>query len=237
MNELDTLQELLGCQFRDRPLLRLALTHSSVAHEQGVKLPDNQRLEFLGDSVLELVLTHELYRRFPHLGEGVLTQLRARLVNRRFLAERARELGLGPFLILGRSEEAAGGRQRTSILANTFEAIVGALYLDAGLEAARAFILRRFESHLVVLPEAPEADNPKGRLQEHLQATSNRPPEYHLIAVAGPDHDRQFECAVCHEGVELGRGRGKSKKEAEAAAAAAALTKLETAHPQDAESQ
>jgi ribonuclease-3 len=226
MNELDALQAALGCQFKDRSLLRLALTHPSVTHEQGVKLQHNQRLEFLGDSVLELILTHELYRRFPDWGEGTLTQARARLVNRRFLAERARRLGLGPYLVLSRGEEMSGGRERTSTLADTFEALVGARFLDGGLEAARAFVIRLFEPELGVLPSTPDAENPKGQLQERLQATSANPPEYRLMAATGPDHDRQFECAVSHGGVELGRGRGKSKKEAEAAAAADALRKL-----------
>jgi len=226
MNELDALQAGLGCQFKDRNLLRLALTHPSVTHEQGVRLQHNQRLEFLGDSVLELILTHELYRRFPDRGEGALTQARARLVNRRFLAERARRLGLGPYLVLSRGEEMSGGRDRTSTLADTFEALVGALFLDGGLEAARAFVIRLFEPELGALPSAADAENPKGQLQERLQASSANPPEYRLMAATGPDHDRQFECAVSHGGVELGRGRGKSKKEAEAAAAADALRKL-----------
>lgn len=227
MSELDQLQLALGCRFKDRSLLRLALTHPSVAQEQGIKLPNNQRLEFLGDSVLGLVLAEELYRRFPELGEGPLTQARARLVNRRFLAERARWLGLGAYLVISRGEEATGGRDRTSNLADTFEALIGAMYLDGGLEEVRAFVKRVFEPELSTWPASAVLDNPKGRLQEILQATSATAPVYQLTAASGPDHDRRYECAVLHEGVELGRGTGRSKKEAEAAAALKALDHLQ----------
>lgn len=228
MSELDQVQLALGFRFNNRALLRLALTHPSVSQEQGVKLPNtNQRLEFLGDSVLSLVLTEELYRRHPELEEGTLTQVRARLVNRRFLAERARRLGLGPYLILSRSEEATGGRDRTSNLADTFEALIGAMYLDGGLEAVRAFVLRVFEPDLSASPASAEFDNPKGRLQELLQAASTQPLVYQLVSATGPDHDRRYECAVLHEGVELGRGTGRSKREAEAAAALQALERVQ----------
>ncbi len=227
MNELDQLQAALGCQFKDRALLRLALLHPSVAQEQGVRLQNNQRLEFLGDAVLSLVLSEILYRRFPEFTEGQLTQARARLVNRRFLAERARRLGLGPYMVISRSEEAGGGRDRTSNLADTFEALVGALYLDGGVEAVREFVLRTFEPELSAGLPSNGTDNPKGRLQELLQASSAMPPEYRLIAARGPDHDRRYECAVIHAGEELGRGQGRSIKEAETAAAVVALQKLE----------
>lgn len=227
MNELDQLQAILGCQFRDRALLRLALLHPSVAQEQGIRLQNNQRLEFLGDAVLSLVLSEALYRRFPEFTEGQLTQARARLVNRRFLAERARRLGLGPYLVISRSEEASGGRDRISNLADTFEAVVGAMYLDGGVEAVREFVLHTFEPELSAGLPSKGTDNPKGRLQELLQATSAMPPAYRLLAASGPDHDRRYECAVIHAGEELGRGQGRSIKEAETAAAAVALQKFE----------
>jgi len=233
MKSLEELQTALGCRFADPGLLRLALTHPSVAHEQAARLQHNQRLEFLGDSVVELILTHELYRRLPALGEGGLTKARARLVNRRSLAERARRLGLGAYLVLSRGEELHGGRDRGSTLADSFEALVGALYLDQGIEPARDFVLRQFEEDLARIPGATDAENPKGELQERLQAVSAKPPEYRLEATTGPDHDRVFECAVYHEGVELGRGRGKSKKTAEAEAAADALLRLASSSRND----
>jgi ribonuclease-3 len=221
--ELERLQDALGCRFADIALLRLALTHPSVAHELGTRLEHNQRLEFLGDSVLELVLTHELYRRFRGAGEGALTKARARLVNRRSLAERARRLELGRYLWISRGEETSGGRDRSSALADAFEAVIGAVFLDGGVESARGLVLRLFEAELAAIALHEDVGNPKGELQERLQAHSVEPPHYQVEGTTGPDHDRLFECAVYHGGIELGRGQGKSKKEAEAAAARSAL--------------
>jgi ribonuclease-3 len=226
---LDALQERLGYTFRDAALLRLALTHPSVAHEAITHTPHNQRLEFLGDAVLGLVLTQELFEKFPDLGEGPLTKARAQMVNRRTLAEEARRLGLGECLIVSRGEEASGGRQRLSALADAFEALLGAIFLDGGYDAASEFILRCFRDGFGELTEIPNLDNPKGELQELLQSKSPSSPEYEMTFVSGPDHDRLFECAVLHLGAELGRGRGKSKKEAESNAAVAALGRLRAA--------
>ena len=226
MTTLAALQERLGYQFRDEGLLRLALTHPSVAHEAPGCVQHNQRLEFLGDAVLSLVLTRELYDRFPTLGEGPLTKARAHLVNRRALANEARRLALGEHLVLSHGEESTGGRQRLSALADAYEALIGALFIDGGFDAVREFILRRFLDGFGALTEIPYLENPKGDLQERLQAESSEAPQYELTSVSGPDHDRVFECAVHHAGVELGRGEGKSKKEAESAAALAALKTL-----------
>jgi ribonuclease III len=226
MSELSTFQARLGYAFRDGDLLRLALTHPSVAHETGTPSPHNQRLEFLGEAVLQLVLTRELYERFPAFDEGPLTKARAKLVNRRTLAEHARILGLGAHLILSRGEEINGGRERASTLADALEAVLGAIFLDGGFEAAREFILREFGPAFGKLNVLPIIENPKGELQELLQARSPAAPEYHVISATGPDHDRVFECTVQHEGVELARGSGKSKKAAESDAALAALKKL-----------
>jgi len=220
------LEGRLGYVFRDRSLLRLALTHPSVAHEQGAPVQTNQRLEFLGDAVLQLVLTRELYEKFPAFGEGPLTKARAKLVNRRTLAERARQLGLGQFLIVSRGEEMHGGRERPSALADTYEALLGALLLDGGFEAAREFILRQFQPAFGGLLAIPILENPKGELQELLQASSSEAPQYSVVSASGPDHDRLFECTVHHNGVELARGHGKSKKAAESEAALAALAAL-----------
>jgi ribonuclease III len=220
------LQRVLGYGFHDPDLLRLALTHPSVAHEQGVPIQTNQRLEFLGDAVLQLVLTRELYEKFPGCGEGPLTKARANLVNRSSLARHARELGVGQHLILSRGEEMHGGRERDSALADTFEAILGAVFLDGGFEAARQFILRDFLQAFGEVSVLPVLDNPKGELQELLQAVSPEAPRYRVVAETGPDHDRVFECTVHHRGMELARGRGKSKKAAESQAALAALIKL-----------
>jgi len=220
-------QELkLGYVFRDAELLKLALTHPSVAHEQGASMQTNQRLEFLGDAVLQLVLTRELYEKFPGFDEGPLTKARAKLVNRLTLAAHGASLNLGAHLTLSRGEETHGGRERPSALADAYEALVGAIFLDGGFEAAREFILREFSSNLVNIGAIPIMENPKGELQELLQAVSAEAPQYSVLSATGPDHDRMFECVVSHAGIELARGRGKSKKAAESEAALAALTKL-----------
>jgi len=232
---LAELQTRLGYAFRDEGLLRLALTHPSVAHESAAgavgdetqrRPAHNQRLEFLGDAVLQLVLTRELYERFPAYDEGPLTKARAKFVNRRTLAEHARALGLGAHLILSHGEETHGGRERPSALADTFEALLGAIFLDGGFDVAREFILREYSAAFGKLSDLPTIENPKGELQELLQARSLDAPEYRVVSTTGPDHDRVFECVVHHGGVELARGRGKSKKTAESDAARAALKRL-----------
>ncbi|TAL00746.1 MAG: ribonuclease III [Verrucomicrobia bacterium] len=226
MSDLAALQARLGYSFRDAALLRLALTHPSVAHEQSAQLQHNQRLEFLGDAVLQLALTRELYEKFPAYDEGPLTKARAKLVNRRALAEHGRRAGLGDHLILSRGEELHGGRERSSALADAFEALLGAIFLDGGFEVAREFILREFGENFLSLDVIPMLENPKGELQEFLQARSPEAPLYEVVSATGPDHDRMFECIVRHGGVELARGSGKSKKAAESEAARAALNHL-----------
>ena len=231
MINTDQLEAALGYQFRDRNLLVLALTHPSIAHEAGVGhlQQHNQRLEFLGDAVLQLVVTGELYARFPSYGEGPLTQARAQMVNRIALAAHARRLNLGNFLILSRGEDSTGGRVRTSTVADAFEAVVGAVFLDGGFEVARSLVLTLFRDSFGAVNELPNLDNPKGELQELLQSRSPEPPRYEQLSASGPDHNRQFESAVFHEGVELGRGIGRSKKLAESAAALTALQALKAA--------
>lgn len=231
MPDLDALQTRLAWTFGNPELLQLALTHPSYVHGLGGGQPDNQRLEFLGDAVLSLVLTNELYARFPSFGEGPLTKARAQMVNRRTLAEQARRLGLGRCLRMSHGEEASGGRHRQSALADAFEAVVGAVFLDGGFAAASSFLIRCYQDFWGEVSAIPQLDNPKGELQEMLQARSPVAPRYHTTAVMGPDHDRVYECAVHHGGVELARGVGKSKKAAESQAAQAALEKLREKPP------
>jgi ribonuclease-3 len=226
VSDFKELQARIQYQFGDITLLRLALTHPSVAHEQGRLVQHNQRLEFLGDAVLGLILTRELYDKFPSVSEGPLTKARAQMINRRTLAEQARRIELQNDLILSRGEEANLGRNRASALADGFEALIGAVFLDGGFEAARAFVLRSFREAFGELTSIPTLDNPKGELQEILQSKSADAPQYILAGATGPDHDRDFECVVLHAGVELGRGIGKSKKSAESEAALAALKAL-----------
>jgi ribonuclease III len=216
----------IAYKFRDENLLRLALTHPSVAHESGMATGHNQRLEFLGDAVLSVVLTQKLYEQFPDSDEGELTKARAKLVNRQTLADRARSLGLGPHLILSRGEDANGGRDRASALADAYEALLGAIFLDGGFAAAGEFILSEFADAFNMLSTLPLIENPKGELQELLQSRSPNAPEYETVQISGSDHDPMFECVVSHEGVELAKGHGKSKKNAESDAALAALENL-----------
>lgn len=226
VSDLDSLQKEIQYQFRDLALLQLALTHPSVAHEQGRMVQHNQRLEFLGDAVLGVVLTRELYEKFPEVSEGPLTKARAQMINRRTLAEQARQMALQDYLILSKGEEANLGRSRASALADAFEALIGAIFLDGGFDAARGFVLRSFHRAFGELTVIPTLDNPKGELQEILQAKSPEAPHYNVVRATGPDHDRDFECVVSHAGIELGRGLGKSKKAAESEAAISALKKL-----------
>ena len=226
-SNLDEFQQRLGHTFADGDLLRQALTHASFGHEKRQRLPDNQRLEFQGDAVLQLAVTTELYHRFPKMTEGQLTKLRAQLVNKNHLQSVAREIDLGEHLILGRGEEKQG-RERGSILADAMEAVIGAVFIDAGWEPARAIILRLLEPSLAAISgeEDAAATNPKGALQEKLQAEGDHPPAYCCVSETGPAHARVYEVVVEWQGRELGRGEGASKKEAETRAAQTALEAL-----------
>lgn len=199
------------------------MTHPSLGHETHRHHFDNQRLEFLGDAVLQLVVTEHLFARFSSAGEGRLTTRRARLVSRGSLQAHALKLDLGRHLLLGRGEEASGGRARASTLADGFEAILGALYLDGGLEVVRRFILAEMHEELERLEEEPLEINPKGQLQELLQAISPRSPVYELLSQTGREHEKTFAVRVVWEKQVLGEGTGRSKKLAESAAALAAL--------------
>jgi len=220
MNPLET---RLQYKFRNSLFLAEALTHPSLGHETQRHHFDNQRLEFLGDAVLQLIFTEHLFQRFPSFSEGQLTKMRSRLVSREGLKIHAMSIGLGNYLMMGRGEESSGGRVRASALADAFEALVGAMYLDSNLEAVRRFLLREAEPDIQNLIHEPVDVNPKGRLQELLQSLSPRSPSYSVVHQSGPEHQKNFESVVRWQNVELGRGIGKSKKEAEVAAAIDAL--------------
>jgi len=226
MASVADLEAGLGYRFRDAGLLRLALTHPSLAHEMGGGQQHNQRLEFLGDAVLQLIITTRLFEQYPDLGEGPLTQARAQMVNRTMLAQHGRKLDLGSHLVLSRGEESSGGRMRSSTIADAFEALIGAVYLDSDFPRTTEIVLNLYKEVLGELEVLPNLSNPKGELQELLQSTSPEPPRYELKSSSGPDHNRSFECAVTHRGQELGRGFGRSKKTAESAAAQSALDRL-----------
>jgi ribonuclease-3 len=222
------LQKRLDYSFKKPELLELALTHPSVNHEQSKTLSNNQRLEFLGDAVLQMIISAELYRQFPTRDEGTLSKARARMVNRDVLAEQAVQIKLGKELMLSRGEERNGGRERASALADAFESVVGAIYLDGGFMKVKKFLLTQFSERFIGADAGRHVGNPKGELQEILQGKSAVAPEYRLLDSKGPDHDRSFECAVRHSGRELARGTGKSKKTAETDAATKAIKLLRT---------
>jgi ribonuclease-3 len=221
---MESLETRIDHHFRTNALLAEALTHPSLSYENRRRDPDNQRLEFLGDSILSLVISEELYKRLPDSDEGTLTRMRSRLVSAPTLAMLARQLDLGAHLKLGRAEENNGGRERESALADALEALIGAVYLDSTLLEAQRFILKIYAEELhVVMVERPEIHNPKGQLQEILQGASGTAPVYEIVNSAGPDHQRHYEAAALWDGRKLGRGYGASKKEAEIEAARQAL--------------
>ncbi len=220
---MNPLEQRIGYKFRNSLLLAEALTHPSLGHETQRHHFDNQRLEFLGDAVLQLIFTEHLFRLFPHFSEGQLTKLRSRLVSREGLKIHAINIGLGTYLMMGRGEEASGGRQRASILADAFEALIGAMYLDSDLEVVRQFIMEEAQEDIQRLALQPLEINPKGQLQELLQAISPKSPVYEIVSQAGPEHQKMFVAKVIWDGLELGSGHGSSKKQAETAAALSAL--------------
>jgi ribonuclease-3 len=216
----DTLAEVerrLGYHFADPALLLLALTHRSWCAEHEGYEP-NERLEFLGDSVLGLVVTDHIYRCHPELAEGQLAKVRAAVVSAAALADVAAELDLGVGLRLGRGEEASGGRGKASILADALEAVLGAIYLDGGWEPARELVLRRFGTRVAHAASGPGTQDYKTRLQELVARRGGRPPEY-LVVEEGPDHEKVFHATVAVAGLAQGRGQGRSKKQAQQAAA------------------
>ena len=211
MDELATVQKVLGIHFNDPSLLRQALIHGSFSNENpGLAPIPNERLEFLGDAVLGMVVAARLYLDFPQFSEGKMTRLRAVLVRGDSLARVARGIGLGDFLYLGRGEAATGGRDKPANLAGALEAVIGAVYLDQGLETATDFIHRLFNTELAEAVTRRTDANYKSELQELLQARQQQRPTYHLIEATGPDHDRIFTVEVRLGDTVLGRGSGRS---------------------------
>jgi ribonuclease-3 len=222
--KITPLERALGVRFRRSDLREVALTHRSFAFEQGV-LPTNERLEFLGDAVLGLVVTDLVYRAFPDRSEGELAKLRAAMVNMTMLAEVARDLGLGQEIFLGRGEELSGGRDKASILADGLEAVLGAVYIDRGLKVVQQLIERLFRPRIEAYVRGEGGRDYKTILQEMAAQDLGRLPEYR-VAEQGPDHEKEFTAKVYVAGRELGRGTGRSKKEAEQHAARQAFTRL-----------
>ena len=240
----ERLEEKLGLRFKNRKLLEQALTHSSAVPELRASQDEGtnpaksvgnyERLEFLGDAVLDMLASEYLLESFPEWSEGQLSKSRARLVNARSLERAARRLGLGEHLRLGRGEEKTGGREKPALLADGLEAVVAAVYLDSGLDSARQ-LLRRvlFEQAVEERGERMADSDRKSALQELLQRRGRPPAEYRLAGESGPDHQKVFVVEVWADGISLGSGEGSTKKEAEQRAARSALARLEAAAAKD----
>jgi len=223
------LETLVGHQFREPRLLHQALMHSSSIPERSPEEPSesNEKLEFLGDAVLELVVSEELVREFPDWTEGQLSKSRARLVNATAISLSAQRLGLGKYLRLGRGEEKTGGRSKPALLADAYEALIAAIYLDGGIDAARAFVQRSLvEGAIALEAERMGHTDHKSALQEFLQSRGMAPGIYYVIAETGPDHQKTFRVEVRIAGQSPAVGTGRTKKEAEQSAAVAALIQL-----------
>jgi ribonuclease-3 len=227
--DLAALQQTLGISFSDPSLLEQALVHSSYVNEKpGILSASNERLEFLGDAVLGLVVAEKLYQDFPNFTEGDMTRLRATLVRRDTLARMARTIKLGDYLYLGKGEEASGGRRKPTNLAGAFEAIIATIFLDQGLTTTKEVILKLFNEELQKIASQGVGIDYKSQLQEFIQAREQQVPTYQVVETMGPDHDRRFTVEVRVGDSVLGRGSGESKKAAETEAARAALKQFST---------
>jgi len=227
-DKLRELQILLGYEFADTVLLQQALIHSSYGFEKNLAGKNNETLEFLGDAVLDLTVSDMLFKTYPGVTEGELTKMRAGLVRESTLADMARTLALGDFLLLGKGEESSHGREKASILSSVFEALIGAIYLDRGYESALKLVSTHFVSFLPAKKEEILVDDAKSLLQEKLQEQFNRAPSYNLDKEEGPAHAKNFTVSVRFMDEILGIGSGSSKKVAEQRAAAAALDGIDS---------
>jgi ribonuclease-3 len=227
-DEFDGLEQATGYRFRDRGLLEHAMTHTSRANEDvSGGVTDNESLEFLGDAVLGFAIADMLFREFPDFDEGQKSKIKATLVSTATLARQAERLALGDHLLLGRGEEKTGGRRKQALLADGYEALIAAIYLDGGIEQARAFIAREFAGLVSEARSRGLTDQDhKSALQEYLQSHEQPLPEYRLTGTIGPDHDKRFEVEVIVRGEAIASATGPSKKEAEQEAARLALSKL-----------
>lgn len=224
---VEEIQKRIGYVFKNRELLRQTFTHSSYAHEtDNAGLSDYERLEFLGDAVLGMIISEYLYATFPEYDEGQLTRIKCAVVSESTLARVAASLDLGSCILLGRGEKQSGGRQKASLLADTFEALTAAVYLDGGLDVVRSFVLEFFKPQVDAVREGVLEVDYKSLFQETAQRAVRKTPVYIVAKEYGPDHDKRFEVIVICGNKEYGRGVGRSKKEAEQNAAKQGLAKL-----------
>ena len=225
--QLEKLQSVLGIKFKDKRMLERALIHRSYLNEHLPEMADNERLEYLGDSVLGLIVNEYLFKHFENYQEGELAKIKSVVVSEETLAEVAHNLNVGSFLLMGRGEETTGGRDRASILANTLEAIIGAYYLDSGLRDARRFVLGFLKKHVDRIDRMTYQRDPKTALQEYVQKKYKERPLYEVIEETGPDHNKEFSVRLLINGKEIMTGSGSSKRKAEMSAASTALKMIE----------
>ncbi|GMT42906.1 MAG: ribonuclease 3 [bacterium] len=222
-------EKQIGYRFHDLELLNTALTHPSYLNENNIKdQPHYERMEFLGDSVVGLIVCGHIYGKFPKYNEGALSDIKSHVVSEKHLASIARRMGIGKYILLGAGEARNGGRRKSSILANVFESVIGAVFLDGGFEKARRYVLRVSKEDIVFHPPDREWSNYKGILQKQCQAYLSADPNYRIVAEKGPSHSRTFEVEVWVKNRKLGGGKGRSKKEAEQRSALASIKYIET---------
>ncbi|MBR0104873.1 MAG: ribonuclease III [Firmicutes bacterium] len=225
--DLSAFENTIGYIFKDKELIKLALTHSSYANEvKGAKKANNERLEFLGDAVLELGISEYIYKMFPEMPEGELTKLRAGVVCEPSLAKKARYYEVYDYMFLGKGEEASRDHMRDSILADAFESIIGAIYLDGGFEPAKKFLLDSLKDYIDEIKDSFRSLDCKTKLQEIIQRNGENVLKYEIVGESGPDHDKVFYSNVMLNGKVIGKGEGKSKKEADQSAAMDALKSI-----------
>lgn len=231
ISELDSLQETLGYRFKDTELLNTALTHTSFVKGENRCAGHNERLEFLGDAVLELTVSEYLFKNYPSMNEGLMTRVRSRAVYENALFDAARAIDLGSYLLLSHGEEHTGGREKPSILSDALEAVIGALFIDGGIEPAKRFILSFAVSSIKESVKTVSVKDYKTLLQEYIQQNHSGNLEYNVVSVAGPDHKRVFTMEVSVNGKPYGRGQGGSKQESGQNAAHATLIMLGAIKP------
>jgi len=228
-NSISDFEKIINYEFRNKNNIIMAFTHSSYSNEnKNEKLMNNERLEFLGDSVLNITVSEFLYKNYPNLSEGEMTKIRASVVCENTLMTCSSNIRAGDFLLLGKGEEQTGGRKRSSILSDVFEAIIGAIYIDDGLESAKKFILSQLKQHIENAVKGFCIKDYKTQLQEMVQKNGDVKIAYEVISENGPDHDKVFVTQVSIQGAPYGTGKGKSKKEAEQNAAKEAIEKVKS---------
>ncbi|MBU1626404.1 ribonuclease III [bacterium] len=225
--QLRNLAKKINLKFKDFEMLDRALIHTSFVNENNHELKDNENLEFLGDAVLNLVVCEYLYSKYPNLDEGDLTKIKSHVVSAEVLATFSKRLNLGDFILLGKGEELTNGREKSSILADTFEALIAAIFLDMGFEKVKKFIISRFKSKIEKSKRSPHKLDFKSRLQEYALENTSRLPEYRILEETGPNHNKKFKVGLLIQNEIVSVGSGKTKKEAQQNAARVALDNIE----------